>query len=53
LTVAELATDYAGVEFTYFVNGAKVNNPSAYVFETAGKYTVTYEGVSGGKLVAG
>ena len=53
LTVAELATDYAGVEFTYFVNGAKVNNPSAYVFETAGKYTVTYEGVSGGKLVTG
>lgn len=53
LTVAELATEYAGVEFTYFVNGAKVNNPSAYVFETAGKYTVTYEGVSGGKLVTG
>ena len=53
LTIAKLADEYAGVTFRYAVNGVYVDEPNQYVFEKAGEYTVTYEGISENKFVRG
>ena len=53
LVPEEIATTYEGVEFSYFVNGVKAENPAAYTIADEGSYTVTYEGTSANKLISG
>lgn len=53
ITADSLATVYEGVNFTYYVNGAKAADPTKYVPAAAGVYSVVYEGVKDGKLIRG